>query len=43
MRKFAVAAALDVAAGLPAAGSLPAVLFGVVEMLSSAGLVWMFR
>lgn len=43
MRDFAVAAALVVAAGFPAAASLPAVLFGIVEMLSSAVLVRVFR
>lgn len=37
-RDFAVAAALVVASGLPAIASLPAVLFGVVEMTTSAGL-----
>lgn len=38
MRDFAVAAALLVAAGFPAAATLPAVVFGVVEMTTSAGL-----
>jgi len=38
MRDFAVAAALVVAAGFPPAASLPAVAFGLVEMVSSAGL-----
>jgi len=38
MRDFAVAAALVVAGGLPTIASLPAVAFGVVEMVSSAGL-----
>lgn len=38
MRDFAVAAALVVATGLPTIASLPAVAFGVVEMVSSAGL-----
>ena len=38
MRDFAVAAALVVGAGLPALASLPAVIFGVVEMVTSAGL-----
>lgn len=39
MRDFAVAAALVVAAGFPPAAALPAVVFGVVEMTTSAGLV----
>ncbi|WP_436923167.1 bile acid:sodium symporter family protein [Halosimplex amylolyticum] len=39
MRDFAVAAALVVGAGLPSLAALPAVVFGVVEMSSSAGLV----
>ncbi|MFD1513397.1 bile acid:sodium symporter family protein [Halomarina rubra] len=44
MRDFAVAAALVVAAGLPTIASLPAVVFGVVEMTSSAGLaMWVRR
>lgn len=38
MRDFAVAAALVVAAGYPRAAALPAVVFGVVEMATSAGL-----
>lgn len=42
MRDFAVAAALVVAAGFPPAASLPAVVFGVVEMASSAGLARLF-
>lgn len=42
MRDFAVAAALLLAAGLPAVASLPAVAFGVVEMLSSAALARVF-
>lgn len=42
MRDFAVAAALVVAAGLPAIVTLPAVVFGVVEMTTSAGLVRLF-
>lgn len=42
MRDFAVAAALIVAAGLPAIASLPAITFGVVEMASSAGLARYF-
>lgn len=43
MRDFAVAAALVVAAGLPTIASLPAVAFGVVEMVTSAGLAKWFR
>lgn len=43
MRDFAVAAALVVAAGFPPMASLPAVLFGIVEMVSSAALVRRFR
>lgn len=44
MRDFAVAAALVVSAGFPPAVALPAVVFGVVEMTTSAGLVkWMGR
>lgn len=42
MRDFAVAAALLVAAGFPAAATLPAILFGIVEMTSSAGLARIF-
>lgn len=43
-RDFAVAAALVVAAGLPTIASLPAVAFGVVEMVTSAGLAsWFSR
>lgn len=42
MRDFAVAAALVVAAGFPTVAALPAVTFGVVEMVSSAGLVRVF-
>lgn len=38
MRDFAVAAALVVAAGFPASASLPAVVFGIVEMATSAFL-----
>ncbi|WP_435127712.1 bile acid:sodium symporter family protein [Halobaculum sp. D14] len=38
MRDFAVAAALVVAAGFPAAAALPAVAFGVVELATSAAL-----
>lgn len=43
MRDFAVAAALVVAAGFPPVASLPAVVFGVVEMTTSAGLARWFR
>jgi len=43
MRDFAVAAALVVSAGFPPAAALPAVVFGVVEMTTSAGLVRVFR
>lgn len=43
MRDFAVAAALVIAAGLPASASLPAVAFGVVEMVTSAGLARLTR
>ncbi|MFB6184574.1 MAG: bile acid:sodium symporter family protein [Haloarculaceae archaeon] len=42
MRDFAVAAALVLAAGFPTAG-LAAVVFGVVEMVSSAALAQYFR
>jgi BASS family bile acid:Na+ symporter len=42
MRDFAVAAALLVAAGFPAAATLPAILFGIIEMSSSAGLARIF-
>jgi BASS family bile acid:Na+ symporter len=42
MRDFAVAAALIIAAGFPPVASLPAVVFGVVEMASSAGLARAF-
>lgn len=42
MRDFAVAAALVVAAGFPSVASLPAVVFGVVEMVTSAGLAQWF-
>ncbi|MFB6111358.1 MAG: bile acid:sodium symporter family protein [Halobacteriaceae archaeon] len=38
MRDFAVAAALIIAAGLPTNASLPAVAFGMLEMVTSAGL-----
>jgi len=43
MRDFAVAAALVVSAGFPPAAALPAVVFGVVEMSSSAALVRVLR
>lgn len=43
MRDFAVAAALVVAAGFPPVAALPAILFGVVEMATSAGLARWFR
>lgn len=44
MRDFAVAAALLVSAGFPAAATLPAVVFGIVEMTTSAGLArWFTR
>lgn len=42
MRDFAVAAALLVAAGFPTAATLPAILFGIIEMVSSAGLARIF-
>jgi BASS family bile acid:Na+ symporter len=42
MRDFAVAAALLVAAGFPTAATLPAILFGIIEMASSAGLARIF-
>ena len=42
MRDFAVAAALLVAAGFPTAATLPAILFGIMEMASSAGLARLF-
>lgn len=42
MRDFAVAAALVTAAGFPASASLPAVLFGIVEMATSALLARQF-
>jgi BASS family bile acid:Na+ symporter len=38
MRDFAVAAALLVGAGFPTAATLPAIVFGIVEMTTSAGL-----
>ena len=41
-RDFAVAAALIVASGLPAIASLPAVAFGIIEMMTSAGLARYF-
>ena len=37
MHDFAVPAALVIGAGLPMVASLPAVVFGVVEMATSAG------
>ena len=43
MRDFAVAAALLVGAGFPTAATLPAVVFGIVEMTTSAGLAKWFR
>ncbi|MDS0298077.1 Na+-dependent transporter [Halogeometricum sp. S1BR25-6] len=43
MRDFAVAAALVVAAGLPPIASVPAVAFGVVEMVTSAGLARLLK
>lgn len=44
MRDFAVAAALILVAGLPMIASLPAVAFGVVEMITGAELVkWFTR
>ncbi|MFB6125958.1 MAG: bile acid:sodium symporter family protein [Halolamina sp.] len=44
MRDFAVAATLILASGLPTIASLPAVAFGVVEMVTSAGLAkWFTR
>lgn len=42
MRDFAVAAGLVVAAGFPPVASLPAVVFGVVEMATSAALAGWF-
>ncbi|UPV99251.1 Na+-dependent transporter [Halorussus gelatinilyticus] len=42
MRDFAVAAALVTAAGFPTSASLPAVLFGIVEMATSAFLARQF-
>ncbi|WP_435158913.1 bile acid:sodium symporter family protein [Haladaptatus sp. DFWS20] len=43
MRDFAVAAALLVGAGFPTSATLPAVVFGIVEMTTSAGLAKWFR
>ena len=44
MRDFAVAAVLLVGAGFPPAATLPAVVFGIVEMTTSAGLArWFSR
>lgn len=43
MRDFAVAAAIVVSAGLPTIASLPAVTFGVIEMLTAAALAHYFR
>lgn len=44
MRDFAIAAALLVGAGFPTAATLPAVVFGIVEMTTSAGLAkWFSR
>lgn len=44
MRDFAVAAALLVGAGFPPAATLPAVVFGIIEMTTSAGLAkWFAR
>lgn len=43
MRDFAVAAALVIAAGLPTVASLPAVVFGVVEMSTSTGMAKWFK
>ena len=44
MRDFAVAAALLVGAGFPAGATLPAVVFGIIEMTTSAGLAkWFAR
>jgi len=38
MRDFAVAAALVIAAGFPTEAALPAVCFGIIEMITSAGI-----
>lgn len=43
MRDFAIAAGLIVAAGLPTAAALPAIVFGIVEMASSASLARYLR
>ncbi|WP_266083232.1 bile acid:sodium symporter family protein [Haladaptatus caseinilyticus] len=43
MRDFAVAAALLVGASFPTSATLPAVVFGIVEMTTSAGLAKWFR
>lgn len=43
MRDFAIAAALVVSAGYPAAAALPALCFGILELLSSALLGRRFR
>lgn len=44
MRDFAVAAALLVVAGFPSGATLPAVVFGIIEMTTSAGLAkWLAR
>ena len=44
MRDFAVASALLVGAGFPTTATLPAVVFGIVEMTTSAGLAkWFAR
>ena len=44
MRDFAVASALLVGAGFPTAATLPAIVFGIVEMTTSAGLArWFSR
>ncbi|WP_209309538.1 bile acid:sodium symporter family protein [Haloarcula amylovorans] len=43
MRDFAVAATLLVGAGFPTAATLPAVVFGIIEMTTSAGLAKWFR
>lgn len=42
MRDFAVAAGVVVAAGFPTTAALPAVAFGLVEMVSGAALVRLF-
>lgn len=44
MRDFAVAAGLLVGAGFPTAATLLAIIFGMVEMTTSAGLAkWFSR